>query len=162
MYICRAERDENDRDTLIVAPRTEPLPALRLAGEAPGYGEGRQRSPALAGEDDVIPRGYRHGDDLRRVHWRSTARYGELMVRREEQPQRARCTVLLDTRRTAYPGSGPGSAFEWAVSGAASVLASVLSVCIALSWSISAAFYAGCAAYIVAALAFRRASRAVY
>ena len=50
----------------------------------------------------------------------------------------------------------------WGVNGAASVLASVLSVCIALSWSISAAFYAGCAAYIVAALAFRRASRAVY
>jgi uncharacterized membrane protein YciS (DUF1049 family) len=50
----------------------------------------------------------------------------------------------------------------WGVNGAASVLASVLSVCIALGWSISAAFYAGCAAYVVAALAFRRASRAVY
>ena len=124
--MCELTRSFSARDTLIVVPRTEPLPALRLAGEAPGYGEGRQRSPALAGEDDVIPRGYRHGDDLRRVHWRSTARYGELMVRREEQPQRARCTVLLDTRRTAYPGSGPGSAFEWAVSGAASVLAHML------------------------------------
>ena len=76
---------------------------MRLAGEATGYGDGRQRSLALAGEDDVIPRGYRHGDDLRRVHWRSTARYGELMVRREEQPQRARCTVLLDTRRDRLP-----------------------------------------------------------
>lgn len=50
----------------------------------------------------------------------------------------------------------------WGVNGAASVLASVLSVCIALGWSISAAFYAGCAAYIVAALAFVRASRRVY
>lgn len=64
--------------------------------------------------------------DLRRVHWRSTARYGELMVRREEQPQRARCTVLLDTRRTAYRGAGPESAFEWAVSGAASALVHML------------------------------------
>lgn len=113
-------------DTLVVVPRTEPLPALRLAGEASGYGDGRQRSLALAGEDDTIPRGYRHGDDLRRVHWRSTARYGELMVRREEQPQRARCTVLLDTRRIAYQGAGPGSAFEWAVSGAASALLHML------------------------------------
>ena len=81
---------------------------MRLTGEATGYGDGRQRSLALAGEDDVIPRGYRYGDDLRRVHWRSTARYGELMVRREEQPQRARCTVLLDTRGIAYAGRGPG------------------------------------------------------
>ncbi|WP_030203585.1 DUF58 domain-containing protein [Streptomyces sp. NRRL S-87] len=113
-------------DTLTVIPRTEPLPAVRLTGEASGYGDGRQRSLALAGDDDVIPRGYRHGDDLRRVHWRSTARYGELMVRREEQPQRARATVLLDTRRIAYQGAGPDSAFEWAVSGAASALLHLL------------------------------------
>jgi hypothetical protein len=50
----------------------------------------------------------------------------------------------------------------WGVNGAASVLASVLSVCIALGWSISAAFYAGCAAYLVAVVAFARASREVY
>ncbi|MFF5443610.1 DUF58 domain-containing protein [Streptomyces sp. NPDC012888] len=113
-------------DTLTVIPHTEPLPPVKLTGESNGYGEGNQRSLALAGDDDVIPRGYRYGDDLRRVHWRSTARYGELMVRREEQPQRARATVLLDTRRVAYEGAGPDSAFEWAVSGAASVLLHLL------------------------------------
>ncbi|WP_245791344.1 DUF58 domain-containing protein [Actinacidiphila rubida] len=113
-------------DTLTVVPRVEPLPAVRLAGESSGYGESRTRALALAGDDDVIPRGYRHGDDLRRVHWRSTAKYGELMVRREEQPNRARCTVLLDTRENAYFGAGPDSAFEWAVSGAASVAAHML------------------------------------
>ena len=43
------------------------------------------------------------------------------MVRREEQPWQARCTVLLDTRGTAHGGEGPGSSFEWAVSAAASV-----------------------------------------
>ncbi|MET9253059.1 DUF58 domain-containing protein [Streptomyces sp. NPDC048182] len=124
--MCELTRSFSAYDSLTVVPRTEPLPPIRLAGEAQGYGDGRQRSLALAGEDDVIPRGYRHGDDLRRVHWRSTARYGELMVRREEQPRRARCTVLLDTRVVAYDGSGPGSPFEWAVSGAASVLAHML------------------------------------
>ncbi|GGS75818.1 DUF58 domain-containing protein [Streptomyces griseoviridis] len=124
--LCELTRSFTAQDTLTVIPRVEPLPPVRLAGEATGYGEGRQRSLALAGEDDVIPRGYRYGDDLRRVHWRSTARYGELMVRREEQPQRARCTVLLDTRGTAYAGAGPDSAFEWAVSGAASVLVHML------------------------------------
>ncbi|MEX2973309.1 DUF58 domain-containing protein [Streptomyces sp. C184] len=118
--MCELTRSFSTCDTLTVVPRVEPLPPVRLTGEAAGYGEGRQRSLALAGEDDVIPRGYRHGDDLRRVHWRSTARYGELMVRREEQPQKARCTILLDTRETAHPGSGPDSAFEWAVTGAAS------------------------------------------
>ncbi|MFB8211332.1 DUF58 domain-containing protein [Streptomyces sp. NPDC056010] len=124
--MCELTRSFSAYDTLVVVPRTEPLPPVPLAGESSGYGEGRQRSLALAGDDDVIPRGYRYGDDLRRVHWRSTARYGELMVRREEQPQRARCTVLLDTRRTAYRGAGPDSAFEWAVSGAASALVHML------------------------------------
>ncbi|MFD9304167.1 DUF58 domain-containing protein [Streptomyces sp. NPDC060048] len=113
-------------DTLTVIPRTEALPAVRFTGESSGYGDGSRRSLALAGEDDVIPRGYRRGDDLRRVHWRSTARYGELMVRREEQPQRSRATVLLDTRDLAYEGAGPDSAFEWAVSGAASALVHLL------------------------------------
>ncbi|WP_420856012.1 DUF58 domain-containing protein, partial [Streptomyces nanshensis] len=119
--MCELTRSFSTFDTLMVVPRTVPLPPVRLTGDATGYGDGRHRSLALAGEDDVIPRGYRHGDDLRRVHWRSTARYGELMVRREEQPQKARGTVLLDTRRRAYGGSGPDSAFEWAVSAAASV-----------------------------------------
>ncbi|MGW8745794.1 DUF58 domain-containing protein [Streptomyces sp. NPDC055794] len=124
--LCELTRSFSTYDTLTVIPRVEALPPVRLSGEAKGYGEGRQRTLALAGDDDVIPRGYRHGDDLRRVHWRSTARYGELMVRREEQPQRARCTVLLDTRGLAYEGAGPDSPFEWAVSGAASVLVHML------------------------------------
>ncbi|MEU2114316.1 DUF58 domain-containing protein [Streptomyces sp. NPDC016459] len=124
--MCELTRSFSAYDTLTVVPRTESLPSVKLVGETSGYGDGRQRSLALAGDDDIIPRAYRHGDDLRRVHWRSTARYGELMVRREEQPQRARCTVLLDTRRVAYQGSGPDSAFEWAVSGAASSLVHML------------------------------------
>jgi uncharacterized protein (DUF58 family) len=55
------------------------------------------------------------------VHWRSTARYGELMVRREEQRWRNRATIFLDTRSWSHTGSGPGSSFEAAVSAAASV-----------------------------------------
>jgi hypothetical protein len=47
----------------------------------------------------------------------------------------------------------------WGLNGAASVLASVLSICIALTWSISASFWTGWAAYAVALLAFRRAGR---
>ncbi|MFG2179725.1 DUF58 domain-containing protein [Streptomyces abikoensis] len=119
--MCELTRGFSAYDTLTVVPRVDRLPPVRLGGEAAGHGDGRYRVLALAGEDDVIPRGYRHGDDLRRVHWRSTARYGELMVRREERPRRAHCTVLLDTRAVAYEGAGPGSPFEWAVSGAASV-----------------------------------------
>jgi uncharacterized protein (DUF58 family) len=74
-----------------------------------------------AGEDDTATREYRHGDDLRRIHWRTTARRGELSVRREEQPWQSRGAVILDTRTVAHRGDGAASSFEWAVSAAASV-----------------------------------------
>ncbi|MDQ1689118.1 MAG: hypothetical protein QOK42_2093 [Frankiaceae bacterium] len=108
-------------DHLTVTPVITALPHVRLGGDWTGGGDSRPRSVAAAGEDDVAPREYRVGDDLRRVHWRSTARYGELMVRREEQPWQSRGTLLLDTRMRAHRGEGAGSSFEWAVSAAASL-----------------------------------------
>ncbi|MFC4059877.1 DUF58 domain-containing protein [Planomonospora corallina] len=108
-------------DTLVVTPQVIPLPPVRLSGEWSGGGDSRTRSVAAAGDDDVAPREYRQGDDLRRVHWRSTARHGELMVRREEQQWQSRGALLLDTRRYAHRGEGPRSSFEVAVSAAASI-----------------------------------------
>jgi hypothetical protein len=46
----------------------------------------------------------------------------------------------------------------WGVNGATSVCASVVAVGIALTWSISAAFWVGCACYLVALVAFNRAT----
>lgn len=106
---------------LTVTPPIVPLPHGRLTGSWTGGGESRARTVATAGEDDVAPREYRHGDDLRRVHWRSTARRGELMVRREEQQWQSRGTLFLDTRRLAHWGDGPGASFEHAVSAVASI-----------------------------------------
>ena len=92
----------------------------------------------MHGEDDVSVREYRSGDDLRKVHWRATARTGELMVRLEERPWRAQATLLLDTRARAHlvapthapsapaavrPGTTvpPGDSLEWLVEAAASI-----------------------------------------
>ncbi len=111
----------SSRDTLIVTPVVHPLPKVKLGGQWVGGGESRARSVSTHGEDDAATREYRNGDDLRKVHWRSTARTGELMVRREEQPWQSRAAIALDTRTEAHRGDGPGSSFEWAVSAAASV-----------------------------------------
>ena len=86
----------------------------------PASGENRPRAIASAGEEDATVREYRDGDDLRRVHWRSTARRGELMVRREEQPWQSRCAMFLDADHLA-PRPRPSSSLEWAVSAAASI-----------------------------------------
>ncbi len=118
---CELTRAFTTTDNLIVTPTYTPLPAARLGGEWSGGGHSLSRAVATAGEDDVATREYRLGDDLRRVHWRSTARYQELMVRREEQPWQSRGAILLDTRAGAHRGDGPGSSFEWAVSATASI-----------------------------------------
>jgi uncharacterized protein (DUF58 family) len=114
-------RSFSARSTLVVSPKVVPLPGRMVPGSWMGDGEGRARVTAAAGEDDPAPRPYRDGDELRRVHWRSTARYGELMVRREEQQWRNHAVLLLDTRRRAHAGSGASSSFEFAVSTAASI-----------------------------------------
>ena len=106
---------------LVVTPKVVTLPRTAIGASWVGEGEGRTRAAAAAGEDDVVPRAYRDGDELRRVHWRSTARYGELMVRREEQRWRNRALLLLDTRRYAHAGTGITSSFEYAVAAAASI-----------------------------------------
>lgn len=106
---------------LTVTPRTVPLAPIQLGGGWGGSGDNRPRSFTTGSAEDVTVRDYRRGDDLRRVHWRSSARTGELMVRREEQPWQSRATVLLDNRSASHRGQGIASSLETAVSCAASI-----------------------------------------
>ncbi len=121
--LAEVTRSFDQVDELVVTPIVHPLPTVRLTGEWAGLGESTRRSVASSGEDDAATREYRLGDDLRRIHWRSTARRGELMVRREEQPWQSRAALLLDTRQMAHAGEGAGSSLEWAISAAASIAA---------------------------------------
>lgn len=115
------ERQVSGSIPLVVTPRTVPLPDIPVGGVWVGAGDNRPRAFATGSAEDVTVRDYRIGDDLRRVHWRSSARRGELMVRREEQPWQSRATVLVDNRTTAHRGTGPASSLEAAVLHAASI-----------------------------------------
>jgi len=99
----------------------ENLPVVQLGGEWTGSNDTQPSSIPAAGEDDVAVREYRYGDSLHRVHWKATARRGELMVRREEQHRQSRATILLDVRDVAHHGDGLRSSLEWSVSAAASL-----------------------------------------
>lgn len=123
----------SDTAALLVTPRVRPLQGSgSLTGAGGNGGEGSRRSIAVHGEDDVSTREYRYGDDLRLVHWRATARTGELMVRLEERPWRAAASLFLDSRLTAHltggqvtgpPGdpAAPPDTLEWVVEAAASI-----------------------------------------
>nr|WP_255499102.1 MULTISPECIES: DUF58 domain-containing protein [unclassified Leucobacter] len=63
-------------------------------------------------------RDYVHGDAMRHVHWRSTAKTGALMVRQYEESQTARSAILFDANRAEYVSD---EEFELGVSVAASL-----------------------------------------
>ncbi len=119
--LVELHRTFQDSALLTVTPKVVPLPAIPLGGVIDGSGDSRPRAFAGGSAEDVTVREYRRGDDPRLVHWRSSARTGELMVRREEQPWQARATLVLDNRWSAHRGSGAASSFEAAVSSAASI-----------------------------------------
>lgn len=105
-----------------VHPRVHPLNVVPT-------GAGR----SLDGRVDSVPHGsitfdslreYVVGDELRRVHWRTSARVGELMVRENVDTSLPRLVVLLDNRAVAHPrrSAGLAESFESACEAAASVL----------------------------------------
>ncbi len=104
-------------DRFVVYPKvTEVLPLPGSSSREARMGSA-QASRVPIGMDFFGLREYQVGDDLRRVHWRSTARTGELMLRQDEMPWEARSTILLDTRRATHQGES----FERAVEVAASL-----------------------------------------
>lgn len=105
--------------TLTVHTELIELDALHaVAGRDPTADQQKRRTLAAGGDEFFALRPYVNGDELRRVHWRASARTGELVVKQEERPRTGRVTILLDRQRLAYTDEG----FERAVSGALSTL----------------------------------------
>ncbi|WP_432898470.1 DUF58 domain-containing protein [Micromonospora matsumotoense] len=120
--LCAATRAYGPATVIRVHPRVHPLVAVPT-------GAGR----SLDGRVDGVPHGsitfdslreYVVGDELRRVHWRTSARVGELMVRENVDTSLPRIVVLLDNRSTAHPDrvGGVAASFEAACEAAASLV----------------------------------------
>jgi uncharacterized protein (DUF58 family) len=84
--------------TLTVYPQIDDIRPLPQARSTDPSGYTSQPSVGAGGEDFYALRPYELGDDLRRVHWPSTARQDELMIRQDELPWQGRVTVLADLR----------------------------------------------------------------
>lgn len=121
--LARVDATFDARVDVIVLPRVVPVGLAAAEGaEDPSGARPSRRAMRTASEEFESLREYAPGDDVRRVHWPSTARLGRPMVRSHEQPTQRRTTVLLDDRLAAFaPGSD--DAFDRAVTAAASVLA---------------------------------------
>lgn len=104
---------------VIVWPRIEPIDGDVLASALEATVPTSHGLPQRTLEDLSV-REYRRGDDLHRVHWRSTARMGELMVRHDEPTTTRVLDVLLVLSEDADNVS------EWAVTAAASIAIALL------------------------------------
>ena len=106
---------------LVVHPRVHdisPFPAgIRRDLEGLPSGEASEGGITFSNLREYVP-----GDDLRLVHWRSSAHAGSLMVRHNIDVNRPRSTVILDTSRGLYDHES----FEDAVRAAASVVVAAM------------------------------------
>ena len=103
---------------LVVYPRIEVLDPI-----SPGPGSSRRQVHSIAHNafvdgDLYALREYHLGDDLRRVHWRTTAKRDEVMIRHDDVPMRKAATVVLDLRQDVHTAAS----LEAVISAAASVV----------------------------------------
>jgi uncharacterized protein (DUF58 family) len=97
-----------------VLPRVLPVRGMPY-GVRRGHSGVDERVP-YGGTDLVGLREYAPGDDLRRLHWATSARTGTLMVREDADPSIAQLTLLVDDRVASYPDGDLEDAIEVAAS----------------------------------------------
>lgn len=118
--LAREKDAISEEISLFVYPRSEPLAAGPVAGASSGTYDSDGATPAsLSGEFFAI-REYSSGDEARKIHWRSTARMGRLMVRQEQHHHEPRAAIILDNRMVS--DATARARFESAVSSAASLI----------------------------------------
>jgi uncharacterized protein (DUF58 family) len=120
--LAEVELALEQEQALVVYPRLVELDRPFFDGGA-GPNDGRRlllRRPV--GFELHSVRDYQQGESLRRVHWPSTARRGQLMVKELEDSPRDEVAVLLDGDATAGAGAPPDTSFDAAVRAAGSIL----------------------------------------
>jgi uncharacterized protein (DUF58 family) len=144
--LARVQRTFGDVERVWVYPKLHPIAAVPVGS-----------SRNLDGLSEKVPHGsstfdslreYVIGDDLRHVHWRTSARIGELMVRERVDTSRPRIAVLIDDRSAAHTGDSFEDVCEAAASVAAAALRADLAVTLLTASGTSVTATAGTAAYL--------------
>jgi uncharacterized protein (DUF58 family) len=100
--IFRVARQLGNTSEIVVYPRMAALPGFSLpSAELPGGQNLKNRTyhvtPNVSGVRDYVP-----GDSFNRIHWRSTARTGQLMVKEFELDPTAELYIVLDMQERAH------------------------------------------------------------
>src|SRR5690348_17762660 len=98
---------------LLVLPPVLPLATFDLyPGAMPGRGRGSQRSLQTT-TNVVTVRNYVPGDALTRIHWPTTARLGQFMVKEFDLDPTIDVVILLDLDRDVQAGEADSSTEEY-------------------------------------------------
>ncbi len=107
--------------TVVVYPRIEALPLWKLPS---ANLDGSHATPERTLQTSLLAttvRPWAPGDAFNRIHWRSTARHGDIQVKEFDLEQTADAWIVLDLERAAHVGQGDESTVEVAVRAAASI-----------------------------------------
>ena len=121
--LAEARQQRSDGlQTLTIYPNVFPIVELPLHGSPRQLHRGNYLLPESAGTAEFSGlRDYRRGDNPRHVHWPTTARLNQLMIK-ECEPLASACLYLvLDQSSFAEVGEGKQTSFEYAVRIAASI-----------------------------------------
>jgi uncharacterized protein (DUF58 family) len=109
------------KQQLLVYPPVVDLPHFQAPpANLPGEGRFRRRTYYVTPNASGV-RQYAPGDGFNRIHWKSTARTGELMVKTFELDPASDIWVVLDLEKRVHAGEGDESTEEYGVRVAASV-----------------------------------------
>jgi uncharacterized protein (DUF58 family) len=106
---------------VLVYPAVLPVPGVVPQWTGSSLADVRRGRPVDLPPDVSTIRDYQPADGLSRIHWRTTARTGQLMSRVFDTGQNADLLVILDLQRGIHAGQGQESSLEYAVSLAASI-----------------------------------------
>ncbi len=119
--LFRRTKEYGGKGQIIVYPPFIDLPHFTVPpASLPGEGRFRKRTHYVTPNASGV-REYAWGDSYNRIHWRSTARTGKLMVKTFELDPASDIWIVLDLERRAQAGSGDESTEEYGVKIAASV-----------------------------------------
>jgi uncharacterized protein (DUF58 family) len=97
---------------IVIYPDCVPLPWLPVHGDARGLAEDTEALQRGGRGEFFALKPYQHGDEARSVHWRASARLGEVVTREHQRQEGRQLWVVLDLAAAAHAGAGPNGTCE--------------------------------------------------
>lgn len=113
-----------DKDTsILIYPKPLEVAQFDIANDPSHTALQLDNNPRVGGNDEYIGvREYRHGDNPRHIHWPTSAKRGDLIVREFQQNSTTHLTIILDLNQQNNTGEGRHSTLEYAIKITASLV----------------------------------------